>query len=333
MMNLLIALSSATAVVMLIWGGIEYMWSEQLSNKKMGLERAKNAIYGLLLILSSYLILRTIDPRLVEIPNTLVPKLTINKKLSQDITKTLVEEMQKEIEAYNSNSTELNNAIIKAAQDKKSLRTELEEIDKQLSSLPESEKEKRAELQLKKAKIQDEMTKIQASVHTDAAKSAFNLVLSMYLDENTYDNPNDAKSVLKKIDEGKKQIDSYKNIAKDRLGNFGGGYFEEINAKIKEIDSEATYSKGILDTKKLDTTLKTINVYTYLGKRYFSILDLNGEKKQFNNSAEVKKYLGEEIANIKFQTGSTNNQKLTEDFNKKISDLNYKIDTNLILKR
>jgi len=73
MFNLLIAAAAVTAVIMIIWGGIEYMTSDAWNDKSEGLERVKNAVYGLILVLCSFLILRTIDPRLAEIPSTIVP--------------------------------------------------------------------------------------------------------------------------------------------------------------------------------------------------------------------------------------------------------------------
>lgn len=76
--NLLIALAAVAAVLMIVYGGFQYMTSDAYSTKSEGLKRVENAVYGLLLVLSSYLILKTIDPRLVKIPSTLVAPLKIN---------------------------------------------------------------------------------------------------------------------------------------------------------------------------------------------------------------------------------------------------------------
>ncbi len=84
--NLVIALAAVLAVFMIVWGGFEYMSSDSYNQKSAGLEKLKNAVYGLVLILCSYLILRTIDPRLVQIPTTLVTPIDIrcasNRELS-----------------------------------------------------------------------------------------------------------------------------------------------------------------------------------------------------------------------------------------------------------
>ncbi len=76
--NLIIAIAAATAVFMIVFGGLQYMTTDSWQNKSEGLDKVKNALYGLLLILTSYLILRTIDPRLVAIPTTLVTPLKID---------------------------------------------------------------------------------------------------------------------------------------------------------------------------------------------------------------------------------------------------------------
>lgn len=75
--NLLIALSSAAAVFMIVWGGFQYMTTDSWKGKADGLKKAKDALLGLLLILTSFILLRTIDPRLVAIPTTLVKPLNI----------------------------------------------------------------------------------------------------------------------------------------------------------------------------------------------------------------------------------------------------------------
>jgi len=77
-MNLFIALAAVGAVFMIVWGGFEYMTTTAIQGKTDGRERIKNALYELVLVLCSYIILRTIDPRLVAIPTTLVPQLELS---------------------------------------------------------------------------------------------------------------------------------------------------------------------------------------------------------------------------------------------------------------
>lgn len=76
--NAFIYICAGAAVFMIVWGGFQYMVTTSFTEKSAGLEKAKNAILGLLIVLSSYLFLRTIDPRLVAIPTTLVEPLNIS---------------------------------------------------------------------------------------------------------------------------------------------------------------------------------------------------------------------------------------------------------------
>jgi hypothetical protein len=64
--GLAIGIGSVIAVVMIIFAGFKYMYQESMSGKSGAKEMIQNAIYGLLLILASYIILRTINPALVE---------------------------------------------------------------------------------------------------------------------------------------------------------------------------------------------------------------------------------------------------------------------------
>lgn len=63
---LAIAIAGGLAVVMIIFGGIEYMTSETLPGKKDGRERITNAIWGLMLAIGAWLILNTINPKLTD---------------------------------------------------------------------------------------------------------------------------------------------------------------------------------------------------------------------------------------------------------------------------
>jgi hypothetical protein len=77
--NLFIALAAVAAVFMITWGGFEYMTSVAPGSKSDGLGKVKNAIYGLLLVLCSFLILKAINPQFVQVPQGLVAPLNICK--------------------------------------------------------------------------------------------------------------------------------------------------------------------------------------------------------------------------------------------------------------
>ena len=64
--RLVIGISAVLAVVMIVMGGIEYMSSELISSKEAGKDRAWNAVIGLLIALSAWALLNTINPDLLK---------------------------------------------------------------------------------------------------------------------------------------------------------------------------------------------------------------------------------------------------------------------------
>jgi uncharacterized membrane protein len=61
-----LAIAAALAVIMIVWGGVEIMLSESVTKKDDGKSRISGAIWGLLLALTSYLILYTINPDILN---------------------------------------------------------------------------------------------------------------------------------------------------------------------------------------------------------------------------------------------------------------------------
>ncbi|MEK7531262.1 MAG: hypothetical protein AAB573_05355 [Patescibacteria group bacterium] len=65
--NLAIAVGAVAAVVMIAYGGIEYMLSSALPQQQDGKKRIRNAFLGLAILLLVYLILYVINPDLVSL--------------------------------------------------------------------------------------------------------------------------------------------------------------------------------------------------------------------------------------------------------------------------
>ncbi|GEM_PF-1087640 len=124
--NLLIALAAVAAVAMIVYGGLEYMLSAIPSTKGDGLKKVQNAVIGLILVLGSYLLLRTIDPRFVNISSTLVPKIDLKSRMTTPVT--LAEQLQAEADKFETDISKIKNEI--ALADKK-----IADIQSQKSSL------------------------------------------------------------------------------------------------------------------------------------------------------------------------------------------------------
>lgn len=66
MINLIIGIAAVLSVIMIVIGGMEYMTSELPGNKEHGRERMTNAVLGLLIALSAWALLNTINPDLLK---------------------------------------------------------------------------------------------------------------------------------------------------------------------------------------------------------------------------------------------------------------------------
>lgn len=71
MFNFAIGLAAIFVVVMIVYGGVQYLTTDAFSGKKEGKDRIFNAIKALVLVLGAYLILYEINPKLVDIDLTI----------------------------------------------------------------------------------------------------------------------------------------------------------------------------------------------------------------------------------------------------------------------
>ncbi|KKR79730.1 MAG: hypothetical protein UU24_C0003G0020 [Candidatus Nomurabacteria bacterium GW2011_GWA2_40_9] len=78
MIKLLIGIGAVLAMVMIVMGGMEYMTSELISSKEAGKDRIKNAMLGLVIALSAYLILNTLNPNLLDLCLDNLPRAEIS---------------------------------------------------------------------------------------------------------------------------------------------------------------------------------------------------------------------------------------------------------------
>lgn len=74
--NLAIGIAAVLAIIMIVFGGIQYMGTESIGGKGAGLKKIKDAVLGLLLALGSYVLLFTINPSLVNF-NLTIAEITL----------------------------------------------------------------------------------------------------------------------------------------------------------------------------------------------------------------------------------------------------------------
>jgi hypothetical protein len=83
--NLMIALAAAASVFMIVWGGFQYVTTDSWFDRKRGKERLKNSIYGLLMVICAYLVLKTVNPKFVELP-TSIPAIKVSPLIMKQQT-------------------------------------------------------------------------------------------------------------------------------------------------------------------------------------------------------------------------------------------------------
>lgn len=71
--KLVIGAGAVIAVAMIVLGALTYMFSDVVKNKTNAITRIRNAMWGLVILLASYLILYTINPELVTFNLKLTP--------------------------------------------------------------------------------------------------------------------------------------------------------------------------------------------------------------------------------------------------------------------
>ncbi len=106
--NLFIAIAAVAAVFMIVWGGLLYMTTDSWQGKTDGRKKATDAVIGLLMVLSTYIILKTVNPALVNIPANLVPPIADMKRTSAS---SLYDELLAEAEQLN---TQAQNSVAAA---------------------------------------------------------------------------------------------------------------------------------------------------------------------------------------------------------------------------
>jgi L,D-peptidoglycan transpeptidase YkuD (ErfK/YbiS/YcfS/YnhG family) len=77
LIKIVMGLIGVLSVLMIVFGGIEYMTGTSMGEKEGGKSRMTSALFGLLLALGSYIILNTLNPRLVDLGVT-IPTVKIN---------------------------------------------------------------------------------------------------------------------------------------------------------------------------------------------------------------------------------------------------------------
>lgn len=253
-----IAISAFLAVIMIIWGGFEIMLSEAIPLKMEGRDRIKNAIFGLIMVLSSYLILRTIDPRLVEI-NTSIPAVNSTRIVTEF-------KNSKYMEKY-----DLSKFSAEAQREVARLESENENALARISEIENKDGERTAEESLELEKLKQSLDKNYVSIQSTVAKQSGSIDYDKVLNiMSTKDQTDDDKANLRQYyDPQEKGIadipDEKGNLPIDTPNAIQNQYNDKIN-KIKDSDPEQAqilanqrdfYMQAVKETYEIGDKIRT----------------------------------------------------------------------------
>lgn len=316
MFNLLIALAAVAAVFMIVWGGFQYMSSDSFYDKKEGRQKLINALSGLLLVLCSYLILKTIDPRLVAIPVNLVEKLEIKctdpGKENLDVN---------DPKCVGANISGFFDQLVSDAENYKIARQEL--IDKSLVSRANWEKYKKTDGELKdelddmyymgykdgdpqveklKAEIAKNANDLKAAEMELVINSRTRTIMNemTLIDKNVGDAlknawwyQTDIEVILRELDKAKTNIETFRKQGNDLLIQNGqstdtpGGINDYAN--YAEINIEISRANLILEKTVLPNTPGAYpKAYSYKQKMVIGFNELRAELLENINGMSAK---------------------------------------------
>lgn len=195
-----IAFAAFAAVCVFTYGGFEYMVSESsLTNKKAAKDRMQNSVLGLLAVLGSYVILNTIDPRLVNVSTKIEPLRLRNSAPALDFSDLIADlgqqaqDVRQRIANGAASTTEINNRI--------------NELYSELDSATSTEESERIQLEVERLEEQKKAIAAQSAV--DFAEAAINLRM------------NRQSGSIAEIDEHTTAINKYYNDAAKTLTDSG----------------------------------------------------------------------------------------------------------------
>lgn len=176
--RLAIALAAFLAVFMFTVGGFQYMTSEATGGKKDAKDRMTNSVLGLVAALASYLILYTIDPRLVQV-NANIEALKVDGSMDSIFMQLngQILQAQQDFDNWKASTAKVVQKSTELSNQAKTLRDQAEEVRQRLNSTDSGEQltdDEVKELTLKRENLLASSTALEseAAVRRSAAQIA-----------------------------------------------------------------------------------------------------------------------------------------------------------------
>jgi len=312
--NLIIALSAVAAVFMIVVGGIQYMTTDAVSGKSEGISKAKNAVYGLLLILCSYIILRTIDPRLVAIPTTLVPKLELN---NLQATSTAFNDLQNQANQYDE-TARIQGASMQALQAHQiATQKLLDDTNKKLSDLRASgvatqvQQTEIQQLTADAVNYQNQITNDEASLKIQIAQNGMNGLVGSGVNA-VASNVSRPDRVIPQINDEIAKIATIKDTAVADVKNLG-------QYDTSPLSSTANYTDARLQLMKVEIVVQNAsNVWAFGDPVWTNIYKIDGTGAEQVKITEARAELQPLLADASNSLNNIKDPQLKADLQAKI---------------
>lgn len=276
-----IALSVFLAVIMTIVGGLKYMTSGTPFGKGDGKTMIQDAAVGLLMVLASYLILQTIDPRLVEV-NTTIPPIRIDTGDAKAFSDRLSEDLKKLTSEKQLKIVELENRKVELEREKKSIENELLNLN---SSADAGNYEKRDEIEVRLAKVRGEIEKTDIEQTKTIAEGLGNSSFRIIHEAIKAPEQTNAGELEKYKNKIRSDFDTRINSISDKDSETAKVLEKQRDFYIKEIDDEIILKKDLSALKMDGATYTQIerglnkNLEILLNKEKQYKSDITNEEK------------------------------------------------------
>ncbi|MFA6404629.1 MAG: pilin [Candidatus Paceibacterota bacterium] len=249
--NLLIALSAVAAVFMIVWGGFQYMTTDSSPGKSEGKEKFKNAIYGLLMVIGSFLILKTVNPKLVQIPASIPPVRVDSSQTQSPLS--FFDQINRKAEEYNTNLSNIQNDLMQAQTKLNGLYQQKTDLQNLLNGPYDTELAATYEVQLEQINSQIEQQEaiiIGTGTNEMMTQKAMQIINADSAKRNFLGDPATPREIQNNITE----IDNIKTDALIELEKYGQS--DIVEKQKQAVIDQANYKKADIE---ITTSINAIN--------------------------------------------------------------------------
>ncbi|MFA6458869.1 MAG: hypothetical protein WCV79_00505 [Candidatus Paceibacterota bacterium] len=299
--NLFIAIAGVAAVFMMVWGGFLYITSDSWFKKDQGKTYFQNAIYGLLMILCSYLILRTVNPKLVSFPRT-IPVITSTAATENPVS--LFEQLNKAATNYNVEARKFVDEAREADTALTALKKEKGDVEKQIFNAElsnaglDSQTTLISELKVKLAKIDDQIKENEAKIVAGAAKATItNAGLSMTT-SGVSNSATDVYATALEVSSGLNLVEQQRLDAVKRLNQM------QAPQEITAVNEQAVYAKAMINLTDAQASVNR-----------FTITKPDNYGTPYTTTADIKQFkadVASRITKIEAEAATINNAELKQ---------------------